>query len=163
MIEAAGGSVTGKTVAVLGLTFKPNTDDMRDAPSLVIVPRLMEAGAHVRAYEPEGQHEAAKLMPELEFASDPYSCLEGADIAVILTEWDQFRALDLSRIASLLRGKVLVDLRNIYDPEKAAQAGLTYRSIGRPQADAQAGPRTSSTQTEANGVFTMTAANRNHG
>ncbi|WMS43852.1 UDP-glucose/GDP-mannose dehydrogenase family protein [Acuticoccus sp. MNP-M23] len=132
VIAAAGGTVDGKTVAVLGLAFKPNTDDMREAPSLSIVPALQAAGAIVRAFDPEGMDEAAPLLPGLVFASGPYECLEGADIAVIITEWDQFRALDLRRVAALLTDKVLVDLRNIYGADDAARAGLTYRSIGRP-------------------------------
>ena len=138
VIEAAGGSVAGKTIAVLGLTFKPNTDDMRDAPSLAILPRLVEAGATVRAFDPEGAEEAAKTMPDITYSDDAYSCLDGADIAVIATEWDQFRALDLSRVAALLRSGLLVDLRNIYDPAQAQRAGLTYRSIGRPGMDTPA-------------------------
>ena len=132
VIDAAGGSVAGKTVAVLGLTFKPNTDDMREAPSLAIVPALQAAGATVRAFDPEGMEEARPLLPGVAFLGGPYECLEGADIAVIITEWDQFRALDLQRVAGLLADNVLVDLRNIYGPEDAARAGLTYRSIGRP-------------------------------
>ena len=132
VIEAAGGSVEGKTVAVLGLTFKPNTDDMREAPSLAIVPALQAAGASVQAFDPEGQEEAKKHLSGVTFAEGPYECLEGADLAVIVTEWDQFRALDLDRVAGLLGDKLLVDLRNIYGEDDAARAGLTYRSIGRP-------------------------------
>ena len=105
-----------RPVAVLGLTFKPNTDDMREAPSLVIVPALMSRGARVRAYDPQGMAEARKLMPGLETADDPYSCIAGADAMVILTEWDQFRALDLDRVKALLRTPLVVDLRNIYKP-----------------------------------------------
>jgi UDPglucose 6-dehydrogenase len=121
----------GKTVAVLGLTFKPNTDDMREAPSLVIVPALEALGARVRAHDPHGMVEARKLMPTLETASDPYSCLDGADAAVILTEWDQFRALDLDRVKRALRSPVVVDLRNIYKPADMAEKGFTYASVGR--------------------------------
>ena len=132
VIQAAGGSVRGKTIAVLGLTFKPNTDDMRDAPSLVVIPALQAEGATVRAYDPEGAEEAAKLLDGVEFASDPYSCMEGADLAVLITEWDQFRALDLSRMASLLKDRALVDLRNVYREDQVARAGLHYHSIGRP-------------------------------
>ncbi|MEM0908225.1 MAG: UDP-glucose/GDP-mannose dehydrogenase family protein [Pseudomonadota bacterium] len=133
VVDAAHGDVSGKTIAVLGLTFKPNTDDMREAPSLEVVPALQQAGAHVRAFDPEGEHEARKLLTGVEYAPGPYECLEGADLAVIITEWDQFRALDLTRVAELLKDKLLVDLRNIYRAEDAARAGLKYRSIGRPQ------------------------------
>jgi UDPglucose 6-dehydrogenase len=128
---ACGGSLHGKTVAVLGLTFKPNTDDMREAPSLVIVPALQEGGARVRAYDPQGMIEARKLMPTLETAADPYSCVEGADAMVILTEWDQFRALDLTRIKAALRSPVVIDLRNIYKPAGMADMGFSYFSVGR--------------------------------
>ncbi|MEM6762359.1 MAG: UDP-glucose/GDP-mannose dehydrogenase family protein [Pseudomonadota bacterium] len=139
VIEAAGGSVDGKTIAVLGLTFKPNTDDMREAPSLSIVPALQAAGAVVRAFDPEGEQEARRHL-NVEFAEGPYECLADADFAVIITEWNQFRALDLARVASLLKDKLLVDLRNIYPPEDAAKAGLEYRSIGRPSV-ATGGPQ----------------------
>jgi UDPglucose 6-dehydrogenase len=131
VVAACGGSLSGKTVAVLGLTFKPNTDDMREAPSLVIVPALAEQGARVRAYDPHGMSEARKLMPRLETAADPYACIEGADAMVILTEWDQFRALDLDRVKRALRSPVVVDLRNIYKPADMAENGLTYVSVGR--------------------------------
>jgi UDPglucose 6-dehydrogenase len=131
VVEAAGGSVAGSTVAVLGLTFKPNTDDMREAPALAIVPALQAAGAAVRAFDPEGRHEAEKHLSGVTFAADAYDCLAGADVAVILTEWDQFRALDLKRVAALMAGRVLVDLRNVYDPLEAERAGLVYRSLGR--------------------------------
>lgn len=131
IIAACGGSLQGKTVAVLGLTFKPNTDDMREAPSLVIVPALEAQGARVRAYDPHGMEEARKLMPKLETANDPYACVEGADVMVILTEWDQFRALDLDRVKKSLRGPVIIDLRNIYRPDEIAAKGFTYVSVGR--------------------------------
>ena len=132
-IDAAFGGVKGKTIAVLGLTFKPNTDDMRDAPSLVIVPWLAERGAKVRAYDPEGMTEAQKHL-KVEMCPDAYTAIKGADGIVILTEWNEFRALDLSRIKSLLNKPLMVDLRNIYRPEEMARAGFTYISIGRPQA-----------------------------
>ncbi len=132
IVAAAGGSVAGKTIAVLGLTFKPNTDDMREAPSLVIVPGLQKLGADVRAFDPEGMEEAEKFLTGVAFSGTAWSCLEGADIAVILTEWDQFRALDLKRMATTLKDKVLVDLRNIYSPEEVRGTGLSYHSIGRP-------------------------------
>jgi len=131
VVAACGGSLRGKTVAVLGLTFKPNTDDMREAPSLVIVPALEAQGARVRAYDPHGMEEARKLMPWLETAVDPYACIEGADAMLILTEWDQFRALDLDRVKAALRSPVIIDFRNIYRPAEVAAKGLTYVSVGR--------------------------------
>jgi UDPglucose 6-dehydrogenase len=131
VVSACGGSLDGKTVAVLGLTFKPNTDDMREAPSLVIVPALEARGARVRAYDPHGMAEARKLIPKLETAADPYSCIENADAMVILTEWDQFRALDLDRMKKALRSPVVVDLRNIYKPADMAERGFSYVSVGR--------------------------------
>jgi UDPglucose 6-dehydrogenase len=131
VVSACGGSLDGKIIAVLGLTFKPNTDDMREAPSLVIVPALEAQGARVRAYDPHGMAEARKLMPRLETAIDPYACIEGADAMLILTEWDQFRALDLDRVKTALRGPIIVDLRNIYRPGDVAAKGLTYVSVGR--------------------------------
>jgi UDPglucose 6-dehydrogenase len=131
VVAACGGSLRGKTVAVLGLTFKPNTDDMREAPSLVIVPKLEAQGARVRAYDPHGMTEARKLMPGLETATDPYACIEGADAMLILTEWDQFRALDLDRVKTALRSPVVIDLRNIYRPAEVAAKGLTYVGVGR--------------------------------
>ncbi|CAO3431831.1 UDP-glucose dehydrogenase family protein [Azospirillum doebereinerae] len=137
IIAACGGSVTGKTVAVLGVAFKPNTDDMRDSPSLDIVPALIEAGATVRAYDPAAMHEAAKLLPGVEWAKDAYGTLEGADCVAILTEWNEFRALDLRRVKALLKAPVMVDLRNIYNPDDMAQAGFVYSSIGRPSVPAK--------------------------
>jgi UDPglucose 6-dehydrogenase len=131
VLAACGGSLDGKIIAVLGLTFKPNTDDMREAPSLVIVPTLESHGARVRAYDPHGMTEARKLMPRLETAADPYACIEGADAMLILTEWDQFRALDLDRVKNALRSPIVVDLRNIYRPSDVAAKGLTYVSVGR--------------------------------
>jgi UDPglucose 6-dehydrogenase len=131
VVSACGGSLDGKIIAVLGLTFKPNTDDMREAPSLVIVPALEAQGARVRAYDPHGMAEARKLMPRLETATDPYACIEGADAMLILTEWDQFRALDLDRVKTALRSPIVVDLRNIYRPGDVAAKGLTYVSVGR--------------------------------
>jgi len=131
VIDACDGSVEGKTIAVLGLTFKPNTDDMRDSPSLDIIPALQAAGARVRAYDPEGMEEAAKLLRDVVYASDTYDALEGADALVIITEWNAFRALDLARVKAALRAPVIVDLRNIYAPEDMAEAGFRYVSIGR--------------------------------
>ena len=129
-IATAFGDLKGKTVAVLGLTFKPNTDDMRDAPSLVIVPKLQEKGARVRAYDPEGAHEAQKVL-DIETCKDAYEAIAGADGVVILTEWNEFRALDLARVKSLLKKPLMVDLRNIYRPTQMADAGFTYVSVGR--------------------------------
>jgi UDPglucose 6-dehydrogenase len=132
--ERAFGGVSGKTVAVLGLTFKPNTDDMRDAPSLVIVPYLQEKGARIRAYDPEGHMEASKLLT-VEMCKDAYEALDGADGVLILTEWNEFRALDLDRVKALLKRPLMVDLRNIYKPASMAEAGFTYVSVGRPVAE----------------------------
>jgi UDPglucose 6-dehydrogenase len=131
IIAACGGSVAGKTIAVLGLTFKPNTDDMRDSPSLEIVPALLHAGARVRAYDPEGMHEARRLLPEVTYCANAYETMEGADALAILTEWNQFRALDLRRVKALLRTPIVVDLRNIYDPRQMTAAGFDYSCIGR--------------------------------
>jgi UDPglucose 6-dehydrogenase len=122
--------VTGKTVAVLGLTFKPNTDDMREAPSLTIVPALRAQGARVRAYDPEGAREAAKIL-DIELCSDAYEAISGADGVVILTEWNEFRALDLDRMKGLLKRPLMVDLRNIYRPQQMSEAGFEYFSVGR--------------------------------
>jgi len=139
--EACGGDVFGKTLAVLGLTFKPNTDDMRDSPSLSILPVLHEAGARIHAFDPEGMDEARKLMPELTYFGDAYATMEGADALVLITEWNEFRALDLERVKSLLRQPLVIDLRNIYKPDEMIAAGLTYHSIGRPPAS-QPGDKT---------------------
>lgn len=131
IIQACGGSVRGKTIAVLGLTFKPNTDDMRDAPSLTIVPALQHAGATVRGYDPEGRKQAEPMLPDLVWCDSPYSAMEGADCAVLLTEWNELRALDLPRVKQLLNEPVFVDLRNVYPPEEMTDIGLTYSSVGR--------------------------------
>ena len=130
---ALGGSVAGKTIAALGLTFKPNTDDMRDAPSLVILPELLKRGAKVRAHDPVGVEEAKKLMPGLRYCEDPYDAVTGADVLVILTEWNSYRALDLKRIRTLMKAANIVDLRNIYRPDEVAELGYRYTSLGRPQ------------------------------
>lgn len=132
VIEALGGSVQGRTVGLLGLTFKPNTDDMRDAPSLDIVPELVKAGAVVRAFDPEGMSEAAKLLPDVVYCDGPYEAVTGADVVVILTEWDQFRALDLDRVKLLMNAPIMVDLRNIYQSADMIKRGFSYSSIGRP-------------------------------
>ncbi|MGH1572992.1 UDP-glucose dehydrogenase family protein [Methylobacterium sp. P31] len=135
VIRACGGNVRGKTVALLGLTFKPDTDDMRDAPSLAIVAGLQDAGAKVRAYDPEGMEHARALMPAVDYAENAYTCAEGADALVIVTEWNAFRALDLDRLrqtmSSAESAPVLIDLRNIYDPENAARHGFAYCGVGR--------------------------------
>jgi UDPglucose 6-dehydrogenase len=137
--DACGGSVAGKTVAVLGVTFKPNTDDMRDSPSLVIVPALQGEGARVRAFDPEGMREARKLLPGVEWCQDAYDAIAGADVMVVVTEWNEFRGLDLERARELMRRPLIVDLRNIFDPAQVAQAGFAYAGIGRaPAAAAQA-------------------------
>ena len=134
IVAHCGGSVAGKTLAVLGLTFKPNTDDMRDAPSLDIVPALIEAGAVVRAYDPEGLEEAKKLLDGVTWCEGAYEAMEGADALVIITEWNAFRALDLARVKDLMKAPVMIDLRNIYDPREMAAAGFDYTGIGRPLA-----------------------------
>ncbi|GAA0650835.1 UDP-glucose dehydrogenase family protein [Brevundimonas lenta] len=129
--KALGGDLKGKTVALLGLTFKPNTDDMRDAPSLDVAPALMAMGATVQAFDPEGMHEAARMLDGVVFRDGPYDAVEGADAVVILTEWDQFRALDLDRVKLLLKQPVMVDLRNVYRPDDMRARGFRYSSIGR--------------------------------
>jgi UDPglucose 6-dehydrogenase len=130
-IVRAFGGVGGKTIAVLGLTFKPNTDDMREAPSLTILPLLTTEGARIRAYDPEGGDEASKLL-DVELCSDAYEAITGADGVVILTEWNEFRALDLDRMKRLLKQPLMVDLRNIYRPQQMMEAGFEYFSVGRP-------------------------------
>jgi UDPglucose 6-dehydrogenase len=129
--RALGGDVSGKRVAVLGLAFKPNTDDMREAPSIPIVTALVERGAQVSAYDPVAREQAEKIFSGVAFADDAYAAAEGADALVMVTEWDEFRALDLQRVAGSLRGKVLIDLRNVYDPGEAEEAGLRYYGVGR--------------------------------
>jgi len=132
--KALGGEdLKGKTVALLGLTFKPNTDDMRDAPSLDVAPALIAAGATVQAFDPEGMEEAARMLDGVVFKEGPYEAVTGADVVVILTEWDQFRALDLDRIKLLVRQPVMVDLRNVYRPDDMRARGFRYLSIGRPE------------------------------
>ncbi|MBO20840.1 MAG: UDP-glucose 6-dehydrogenase [Rhodospirillaceae bacterium] len=131
VIAACGGSVERKTIAVLGLTFKPNTDDMRESPSLVIVPRLIEAGATVRTFDPAGMNEAKKLIEGPVWCDDAYDAMEGAEAVVILTEWNEFRGLDLERMKTLMKQPVMIDLRNIYRPNEMAAAGYHYTSVGR--------------------------------
>ncbi|GAB4575139.1 MAG: UDP-glucose/GDP-mannose dehydrogenase family protein [Rhodothalassiaceae bacterium] len=131
IVAACNGSVEGKRIAILGLTFKPNTDDMRDAPSLDIVPALLAAGAEVAAYDPEGMEEAKKLLPSILYCRDAYEAMKGASAVVIVTEWNQFRALDFERMAGLVAERVLVDLRNIYGRGEPEAAGFRYSGIGR--------------------------------
>ncbi len=131
VIQACGGSVDGMTIAVLGLTFKPNTDDMRDSPSLDIVPALQKAGATVRAFDPEGMEEADHMLPGVVFCKDAYKAMEGADALAIVTEWNEFRLLDLARVKNLLSRPLMIDLRNIYKSEEVLDAGLDYYSVGR--------------------------------
>ncbi|MEQ8228644.1 MAG: UDP-glucose/GDP-mannose dehydrogenase family protein [Rhodospirillales bacterium] len=131
IIDACGGDVKGKTIAVLGLTFKPNTDDMRDSPSLDIVPALTEAGATVRAYDPKGMDEARHMLDGVTWCKGAYETMEAADALAIVTEWNEFRALDLDRIKELMKAPVMVDLRNIYNPDDMAEAGFDYTCIGR--------------------------------
>jgi UDPglucose 6-dehydrogenase len=130
--QLAGGSVRGKTIAVLGVTFKPNTDDMRDAPSLVIVPMLQERGATVRVYDPQGRKQAEPLFDGVVWCGSSLEAIDGADVLLVLTEWNEFRALDLREAKSRMSGDVLVDLRNIFKPSEATAAGFRYSGIGRP-------------------------------
>jgi UDPglucose 6-dehydrogenase len=134
IINAVGGDVRGRRIGLLGLTFKPNTDDMRDAPSLSIIQSLRDAGATVIAHDPEGMAVAQAMMPDIAYAADPYAVAEGADAVAIVTEWDAYRALDLNRLGSAMRQRVLVDLRNVYRPDEARRAGFAYHSVGRPDA-----------------------------
>ncbi|MGN7123556.1 UDP-glucose dehydrogenase family protein [Methylorubrum thiocyanatum] len=130
VIAACGGSVRGKRVALLGLTFKPNTDDMRDAPSLSIIAGLQDAGARIVAYDPEGMEQARPLLQGVDYAEDAYACAEGADALVIVTEWNAFRALDLARLKAMMAAPVLVDLRNVYAPDEARRHGLRHVGVG---------------------------------
>ena len=129
--RAAGGSVRDKVIAVLGVTFKPNTDDMRDAPSLVLIPMLQERGATVRAYDPQGRKHGESLLPGVDWRDSALDAAQSADIAVVVTEWNEFRALDLAALKQAMRGSALVDLRNVYHPRDAIAQGFTYTSIGR--------------------------------
>jgi UDPglucose 6-dehydrogenase len=131
IVAACGGSVRGKTVAVLGVTFKPNTDDMRDAPSLTIVPALQDAGAAIRVYDPQGRHQGEAMLPDVQWCDEPYQAMDGADAAVLLTEWNELRALDLRRVKALLKQPVFVDLRNVYPLAEMRDAGIDYWSVGR--------------------------------
>jgi UDPglucose 6-dehydrogenase len=131
VVRACGGSVSGKTIAVLGLTFKPNTDDMRESPALDVVQELQRLGARVRAHDPEGMEQAAKLMSDVVFCDSPYHCAEEADALVLATEWDAYRALDLTRLKSIVNVPVLVDLRNVYRRPEVERHGFTYADVGR--------------------------------
>jgi UDPglucose 6-dehydrogenase len=132
VVAMCGGSVSGLTVGVLGVTFKPDTDDMRDSPALDIVPILQKAGAAIQAYDPAGMHEAKPLLPGVAWKENPYDVAAGADVLVIITEWNEFRALQLDRLAAIMKRPAIVDLRNVYNPADAAKAGFAYSSIGRP-------------------------------
>ncbi|WP_342641112.1 UDP-glucose dehydrogenase family protein [Rhodoligotrophos ferricapiens] len=134
ILEPLGSNPEGKKVAVLGIAFKPNTDDVREAPSLDIVPRLLEAGAIVAAHDPEAREQARPLLNEVTWADDAYDAVKDADVVAILTEWNEYRGLDLKRVAKLMRGNTLVDLRNIYKQEDLEETGLLYISVGRPRA-----------------------------
>jgi len=131
IITAMGGNIEGKTIAVIGLAFKSNTDDMRYAPSLSIIPQLQDRGAHVRAFDPAAMDEASHLFNDVTYTEDPYSCAENADALVILTEWDEFRALDMTRMGNLLSTPCVIDLRNLYKPEDMQDLGVKYFSVGR--------------------------------
>ena len=130
--HALGGAMRGKTIAILGLTFKPDTDDMREAPSIPLVTGLLDMGAKVRAYDPAGMEQARHELPDIDYCDDPYTCASGADALVIVTEWVQFRALDLNRLKNVMTQPVVVDLRNVYRPEEMENAGFVYESVGRP-------------------------------
>ena len=132
---AFGGNIRGKSIAVLGVTFKPNTDDMRDSPSLPLITALQDMGAKVRAFDPIGMEQAKPMMSNVTFCEDAYSCAEGASALVIVTEWEQFRALDFKRLKSIMARPVLVDLRNIYRSEEVLRHGFSYESIGRARVD----------------------------
>lgn len=131
VIAACGGSVKGKTIGILGLAFKPNTDDMRDSPSLDVVPALLDAGATIKAYDPEAMEEAAKLLDGITYCKDAFGALEGADAMVLLTEWNEFRGLNLKRVKESLKSPVIVDLRNVYEPSEMREKGFEYSCIGR--------------------------------
>jgi UDPglucose 6-dehydrogenase len=131
IVDACGGSVAGKTIAILGLAFKPNTDDMREAPSLVIIEELKKAGATIRAFDPEAMEQAKTMMDGIAFAQNAYECVAGADALAIVTEWDAFRALDLDRVKGAMKSPTVIDLRNIYRPDDMRKRGFSYISVGR--------------------------------
>src|ERR1700749_4359865 len=135
VFNAAGGNLRGKTVAVLGLTFKPDTDDMREAPSIPLVTGLLDMGAKVRAHDPVGMEMARHELPDIEYCDDPYACVKGADAMVVVTEWVQYRTLDLEQIKATMAQPVIIDLRNIYRPEEVRELGFTYESVGRASED----------------------------
>jgi len=139
IVAACGGSVAGKTIGVLGLTFKPNTDDMRESPSLTIVPALQAAGATIRAFDPAGMAEAKRLLDDVVWCEDAYDAAMGADALVIITEWNAFRALDLARVKSIMSAPLLIDLRNVYEPDDVARAGFAYFCVGRGTPPTKAG------------------------
>jgi UDPglucose 6-dehydrogenase len=130
-ITDAIGDVNGKKIAVLGLAFKPNTDDMRDAPSLTIIPQLQKKGAEISAYDPESMEEAKHQLDDVVYTDGAYECVKDADAVVIVTEWDQFRALDLDRLKTLMKAPTIIDLRNIYNPDDVRSLGFKYVSVGR--------------------------------
>jgi UDPglucose 6-dehydrogenase len=134
IIAACGGDVRGKTIGILGLTFKPNTDDMREAPSLAIIQSLQDAGARIRAFDPEGMEQAKSMLTDVHYAADAYDAATGADCLVLVTEWNAFRSLDLERLKTAVRSPTLVDLRNVYRRRDVEAAGFSYASIGRPDA-----------------------------
>ena len=140
IVAACGGTVEGKTIGVLGVTFKPNTDDMREAPSLVIVPALLDSGARVAAFDPAGMDEARRLLDGVDWCDDAYAAMDGADALVILTEWNEFRALDLGRVKQAMAAPLMIDLRNVYDPETMAEAGFRYVCVGRGTAPLETRP-----------------------
>jgi UDPglucose 6-dehydrogenase len=131
VLRALGGQIRGKTIGLLGLTFKPNTDDMREAPSLTLITALLDMGAKVRAHDPAGMDQAKREFPDIEYCDSPYSCAAEADALVIVTEWEQFRALDFARVKKLMRQPIVVDLRNIYAPHEMMRHGYVYASVGR--------------------------------
>ncbi len=131
VVAACGGSVRDKTVAILGLTFKPNTDDMRDSPAIAVVQALQDGGAHIRAFDPEGVEQAKLVLTGVDYAADAYACVAAADVAVLMTEWEAFRGLDMDRVAAAMTAPVIVDLRNVYRPDEMARRGFAYTSVGR--------------------------------
>jgi UDPglucose 6-dehydrogenase len=132
VVTALGGEIRGKTIAVLGLTFKPNTDDMREAPSLALITALEDFGPSIRAFDPAGMAQAKVMLPSVTFCDGPYDAAEGAHALVIVTEWEQFRALDLERLKAIMAAPVLIDLKNVYQPEELTRAGFRFEGIGRP-------------------------------
>jgi UDPglucose 6-dehydrogenase len=131
VIAAIGGDARGKKIGILGLTFKPNTDDMRDAPSIAIIRYLQDNGARIKAYDPKGMEQAKSELADVAYMPNAYACIEDADAVCLVTEWEQFRALDLDRVKALLKSPVVVDLRNIYKPDEMRRRGFSYYSIGR--------------------------------